>query len=52
MDLAAVEAMELWETRRGFSKLCGKAAEGRLSEGRQIHNLGSWSGSMIDASAP
>jgi len=27
MNLAVVEAVELWETRRGFSKPCGKAAE-------------------------
>jgi len=39
MDLSAVEAVELWETHRGFSKPCGKAAEGRLSIGRQIHSL-------------
>ena len=25
-----VEAVELWETRRGFSKPCGKAAEGQV----------------------
>jgi len=26
IDLPAVEAVELWETRRGFSKACGKGA--------------------------
>ncbi len=38
-----VEAVELWETRRGFSKPCGKAAlsKGWLSIGRQIHSPGS-----------
>ena len=39
MNLVVVEAVELWKTRRGFSKPCGKAAEGRLSIGRQIHSL-------------
>ncbi len=34
MSLVVVEAVELWKTRRGFSKPCGKAAEGRLSIGR------------------
>jgi hypothetical protein len=38
MDIVVVEAVELWKTRRGFSKPCGKAAEGRLSIGRQIHS--------------
>ena len=35
-----VEAVELWKTRRGFSKPCGKAAlpKGWLSIGRQIHS--------------
>ncbi len=33
-----VEAAELWETRRGFPKPCGKAAGGRLSIRRQIHS--------------
>ncbi|MFV1963218.1 MAG: hypothetical protein ACC658_15455, partial [Acidimicrobiia bacterium] len=43
MDLAVVEGVELWKTRRGFSKPCGKAAlpRGRLSIGRQIHSPGS-----------
>jgi hypothetical protein len=37
---AVVEAVELWKTRRGFSKACGKAAlpKGWLSIGRQIHS--------------
>jgi len=30
----------LWETRRGFSKACGKVAEGQLSIGRQAPDRG------------
>ena len=39
IDPVVVEAVELWKTRRGFSKPCGKVAEGQLSIGRQIHSL-------------
>jgi len=39
MKLVVVEAVELWKTRGGFSKPCGKTAKGRLSIGRQIHSL-------------
>jgi hypothetical protein len=40
MYFVVVEAVELWKTRRGFSKPCGKAAlpKGWLSIGRQIHS--------------
>jgi len=43
INFAVVEAVELWKTRRGFSKPCGKAAlsKGWLSIGRQIHSPGS-----------
>ena len=35
-----VEGGWLWETRRGFSKACGKVAEGQLSIGRQAPDRG------------
>ncbi len=35
-----VEGGRLWETRRGFSKACGKVAEGQLSIGRQAPDRG------------
>jgi hypothetical protein len=36
MSLVVVGAVELWKTRRGFSKPCGKAARGRLSTFRFV----------------
>jgi hypothetical protein len=40
MNLVVVEAVELWKTRREFSKPCGKAAlpKGWFSIGRQIYS--------------
>ena len=35
-----IEGGRLWETRRGFSKGCGKVAVGQLSTGRQAPDRG------------
>ena len=40
MRRIVVEGGWLWETRRGFSKACGKVAEGQLSIGRQAPDRG------------